>query len=93
MFEVSLESEFSGCDFEDLRLIKRLPMIGKKLGERPNLSIPGSLESRAEMEAAYRFFNNDNVTPLKISGNPSSPNTGACLSIEGLFVGAGHYRT
>jgi len=66
MFEVSLDSEFSGCDFEDMRLTKRLPMIGKKLGERPNLSIPGSLESRAEMEAAYRFFDNENVTPEKI---------------------------
>ncbi|MEQ1905038.1 MAG: IS4 family transposase [Pirellulaceae bacterium] len=64
--EVSLELEFSGCNFGDERLTKRLTSIGTKFGERPSLSIPASLESRAEMEAAYRFFDNDEVTPERI---------------------------
>lgn len=66
MFNVSLESEFSDCDFGDLRLTKRLTRIGKKVAERPSLSIPGSVDSRAEMEAGYRFFDNEHVTPERI---------------------------
>ncbi len=66
MIDVSLEREFSECDFGDFRLTNRLPMIGTKLGNRPTLSIPGSLETRSEMEAAYRFFDNEHVTPDRI---------------------------
>ena len=36
------------------------------LGNRPILSIPAACGGRAEMKAAYRFFNNDKVTFEKV---------------------------
>ncbi|MCA9067213.1 MAG: IS4 family transposase, partial [Planctomycetaceae bacterium] len=49
-----------------MRLNARLVRIVEELGANPNLSIPAATSRRAEMEAAYRFFDNDNVTPEKI---------------------------
>ena len=66
MIDVCLESEFAGCDFRDERLTDRMVEIGTKLGHRPTLSIPAALETRTEMEAGYRFFDNDKVTPNRI---------------------------
>ena len=50
----------------DSRLDDRLAMILSDLGNRPNLSIPAACGGRAEMEAAYRFFDNDKVTFEKV---------------------------
>jgi hypothetical protein len=36
------------------------------VGNKPNLSIPGACKGRAEMEAAYRFFDNDKVDFEKV---------------------------
>jgi hypothetical protein len=36
------------------------------LGSRPNLSIPAACGGKAEMAAAYRFFDNDKVTFDKV---------------------------
>ena len=63
---VSLWEEVQGADFGDKRLNRRLGLITEELGAQPNQSIPAATDSRAEMEAAYRFFDNDKVTPEKI---------------------------
>ena len=63
---VSLWEEVEGADFGDKRLDRRLGLIVEELGANPNLSIPAASDSRAEMEAAYRFFDNDKVSPEKI---------------------------
>ena len=63
---VTLKDEVLQADLGDRRLNKRLGKILEKLGASPTLSIPAATDSRAEMEAAYRFFDNDNVTPQKI---------------------------
>lgn len=55
----------SAC-FGDQRLTDRLVTIVDRLSDRPNLSIPAAMKDRAEMEAAYRFFDNDRVTPEAI---------------------------
>src|SRR5688572_26952072 len=62
----SLLEELSEARFGDLRLSKRLGKIADCLEKKPNLSIPGATEKRAEMEAAYRFFDNGKVTPVAI---------------------------
>lgn len=62
----SLLEELSDARFGDLRLSKRLGKIVDRLEKKPNLSIPGATEKRAELEAAYRFFDNDKVTPEAI---------------------------
>ena len=63
---VSLSEEVENAKFGDQRLSHRLEKIAEELGCRPNQSIPGATSGRAEMEAAYRFFDNDKVTPEKI---------------------------
>lgn len=61
-----LAQELSGGDFGDARLNQRARSMAELLGQYPNVSIPAALKSRAEIEGAYRFFNNDSVTPDRI---------------------------
>jgi len=63
---VSLADEVQSTTFADKRLDKRLGKVLEALGAKPNLSIPAATHSRAEMEGAYRFFDNDKVSPEKI---------------------------
>lgn len=63
---VSMRDEVHGANFGDGRLDERLQTIAEEFASSPNLSIPAATTTRAEMEAAYRFFNNDKVTPEKI---------------------------
>lgn len=59
----SLASEVSTAKFGDKRLTRRLEIVVDRLGAKPNMSIPAATNGRAEMEAAYRLFNNGKVTP------------------------------
>jgi len=63
---VSLEAEVENVSLGDKRLNRRLQKIVKELGDTPTLSIPAATTSRAEMEGAYRFFDNDKVAPDKV---------------------------
>lgn len=63
---VNLEDEFGGVDLGDIRLNCRLFKIAGRLGASPTMSIPAATNGRAEMEAAYRFFDNDKVSPESI---------------------------
>ena len=58
--------EVRGADFGDARLSLRLVKVVEELGKAPQLSIPAATNGRAEMEGAYRFFDNDKVSPEKI---------------------------
>jgi hypothetical protein len=60
------EEEVGAADLGDGRLDERLVVLLSALGSRPNLSIPAACGGRAEMEAAYRFFDNDKVTFDKV---------------------------
>lgn len=55
------------AQFGDRRLTKRLVTIAERLSSKPNMSIPAAMNGRAEMEAAYRFFDNPKVTPEAIT--------------------------
>ena len=63
---VSIMDEVLGANFGDKRLDERLGTIAEEFASHPNVSIPAATTGRAEMEAAYRFFDNDKVTPDKI---------------------------
>lgn len=63
---VSLADEVRGAALGDQRLTKRLGKLIEQLGAKPNMSVPAATNGRAEMEAAYRFFDNDKVSPEKI---------------------------
>jgi len=66
MCAVDLSDELLGSQFGDARLNKRAGKIAHHLAFKPNLSIPAAMKTRADLEACYRFFNNENVTPAKI---------------------------
>jgi len=63
---VSLRDEVRGAVLGDQRLTKRLVKVIESLGAKPNMSVPAATCGRAEMEAAYRFFDNDKVSPERI---------------------------
>ncbi len=63
---LALQDEVRCAQFGDKRLTKRLVKMVEELGDQPSLSVPAATHGRAEMEAAYRFFDNDKVTPEKI---------------------------
>jgi Transposase DNA-binding/Transposase Tn5 dimerisation domain len=53
--------EVAGANLGDKRLDARFAMLLSTLGDRPILSIPAACGGRAEMKAAYRFFDNEKV--------------------------------
>jgi hypothetical protein len=59
---------FESAQLGDQRLTNRLVTIYNRLSDRPNVSIPAAMKGRAEIEAAYRFFDNPRVTPEAIAG-------------------------
>src|SRR3954470_8180570 len=59
---MALAAEFMDANFGDARLGKRLVAVAEKLGERPGDSFPKAL-SESELEGAYRFFGNEQVSP------------------------------
>ena len=63
---LSLSKEVSAAQFGDQRLTKRLGKIADELGAKPTMSVPAAAKGRAEMEAAYRFFDDPKVSPEKI---------------------------
>lgn len=61
----ALAEEMSDAHFGDARLSKRQTKLVQKLAQAPDKSFPSVL-SDSELEAAYRFFGNDAVTPAAI---------------------------
>jgi hypothetical protein len=58
----AISSELSDADLGDERLNRRLGTLADQLAERPGESFPKALDD-AELEAAYRFFGNERVSP------------------------------
>jgi hypothetical protein len=58
----AIADEVADADLGDLRLAKRLTALVSSIVDRPAESFPKALDD-AELEAAYRFFGNDSVTP------------------------------
>lgn len=54
-------NEMKDVDLKDKRLNKRLAEVLSQLGGRPTASIPAACGGYAELAAAYRLFDNDNV--------------------------------
>ena len=54
--------EYRGASLGDMRRSKRLERIGLELARNPDLSFPEAMGSEGQLEALYRFLNNDDVT-------------------------------
>lgn len=63
---VDFAEELSGGPFGDTRLNDRARSMADALAQKPNVSIPAALVTKADIEGCYRFFNNERVTPDKI---------------------------
>ena len=57
-----IEAEFAGAELGDKRRTRRLGQIAARLGEGPGRSVPKATQTEAELEACYRFMNNEQVT-------------------------------
>jgi len=55
--------DFSGADFGDKRLTKRLLRIVEGLAPEPTASLPDAAKGDGELEGTYRFLQNEKVTP------------------------------
>jgi hypothetical protein len=60
-----LSEELGGAELGDERLNRRLGILADLVAQRPDAGFPKALDD-AELEAAYRFFGNDRVTPEAI---------------------------
>jgi hypothetical protein len=54
-----LKKDFEGAELGDARRSARLVRVVESIAEEPGLGFPQALGSRAELEAFYRFLNND----------------------------------
>lgn len=61
-----IDEELAGMDLGDKRLNHRGEQILKTLASNPEASINAACEGWSETVAAYRFFDNDNVTPEQV---------------------------
>ena len=57
-----ISAELSDAELGDERLNRRLGLLADRLADRPGESFPKALDD-AELEAAYRFFGNERVSP------------------------------
>jgi hypothetical protein len=57
-----LMADLAGAELGDPRRVARAQRVTERLAKSPQESLPTALVTDAELEAAYRFFNNDEVT-------------------------------
>jgi len=62
----STARELDGIDLGDARLDRRAQQIAARVGCDPSKSFPKLVEDPSELEALYRFFQNDRVEPSDI---------------------------
>lgn len=53
---------FGGCDLGDKRRVARLVNVAEQMGNNPSASLPNQIEVWSDLKAAYRLFDNDEVT-------------------------------
>jgi Transposase DNA-binding/Transposase Tn5 dimerisation domain/Transposase DDE domain len=63
---VSADAPLGEVELGDERLRKRLLMLVEAFAEHPEASIPEATGSRAAAQAAYRFFDNEHVSPERL---------------------------
>lgn len=54
--------QWQDVDLGDKRTNERAVLIGQRIAEKPDASLPAQMSSETELQAAYRFLNNRAVT-------------------------------
>ena len=57
-----VDQEFGGVDLGDTRRDARLVELARDLAKRPQVSLPQALQDSGALKAAYRFFDNKDVS-------------------------------
>jgi len=65
-----IEEELATLDMGDKRLNKRMAIIVDRLAAKPTATLPGAFRGWAELQGAYRFFNNPATTPMAVLAPP-----------------------
>jgi hypothetical protein len=79
-----LAREMAGAEFGDRRLSRRLGKIVETVLKAPDMSFPALFDDTG-LEGAYRFFNNDEVTPERVL-TPHASATVARMAEEPLSL-------
>lgn len=61
-----VDREFGGVDLGDMRRDARLVELARELAKRPQVSLPQALQEPGALKAAYRFFDNKDVSARDI---------------------------
>lgn len=62
----AIRAEFAGAELHDRRLTDRLVQLASVICDAPSASFPEAMGNDAALEATYRFFSNERVTPAAI---------------------------
>ena len=81
----ALDVELADADLGDERLTRRLGLLVTSLADRAGESFPKALDD-AELEAAYRFFGNERVTPEQILAPHFRQTAKRCAKHEDVLV-------
>ena len=60
------ELQFSECELGDRRRNKRLIKLAQQIADRPDSGTPDQTETWGDLKAAYRLFNEEDVTPAAL---------------------------
>lgn len=85
--ETWIEEALKNTDLGDKRLNKRYRVVLEQLSSKPTLSIPAACGGWADIQAAYRFFDNPKVTPTKLLAPHRALTVQRCAEQAVVLVG------
>lgn len=80
------QSTFQSAKLGDPRRTKRLVQLAGQLAAHTGQSIVQSLSSAADIEAAYRFVRNEDITPQAIAEAGFTATVNACKDFDCLLA-------
>src|SRR5258708_5560322 len=89
---MEIRDEYDDANLGDERLNRRLERLAEQLAKVPATSFPRAAASDAELEATYRFWGNDRVSPEEILA-PHIRRTLARMANVGAAVVVAHDTT
>src|SRR6185369_8626510 len=85
--EGRIKDEVAGADLGDRRLTRRLEILATTMARDPRLSFPEACgESDAELEATYRFLNNEAVEAADVLEPHYRATVGRMSAVENVLV-------
>lgn len=83
---MDIRGEVQTADFGDKRLTRRFVRLAEQLAKSPAHSFPKVAGSDAALEATYRFFGNESVTPQAILQPHIAATVARCAEAATVFV-------